>query len=573
MTKAERYCDGVISGKIVTGELMRLAVERHLNDLDASKRGDIPYIYSAKHAQHTIDFLERMKHVEGELASKNQYFILSDIQSFMTSVQFGWLQRHKDTGDLVRRFTKSYTDVARKFGKSAYMAGLGNYLTYGDGEMGAKVFSFATKLKQAKLVHDVSKSMTNRFINEHMILRNKLQVFGNSITYKPLEASYEPLPANSDKQDGFNPSGAIGDEVHEFDTPDQINVIETGMGSRLQPMMLLITTAGFNIFGPGYKIRSDQIKVLKGINKDDHSCSFINTLDPGDDWNDRSVWPKSNPHIGITPYWNYLEQQWQKAVNEGGRTEVNFITKNMNVWMTSGDTWIKDADWMASTQGKYDLEILRGRACYLGLDLSANKDLTCLVAIFPPTDNDPKYRVLCEFFCPEDTIPEHSKSDRVSYDVWAADKYIIATPGKTVKYEYIIKTLNSWKKMYNIKRLDYDPTFAYQIIDEIERLGIKTHIYGQNTRDMNAPIQEIEKLIIDKDLDHGGHPILRWNVSNVMLYTDSNGKVKFDKRKVIDKIDGCVAMAMAMGGYLSTAPRRRSKYTYESMFPTLQKST
>lgn len=567
MTKAERYCEDVIGDKTVTGELMKLAVERHLNDLDASKRGDIPFVYSPARAKHCIDFLERMRHVEGVLANRRERFTLSDIQSFMTSVQFGWQRRHPDTGTWVRRFTKSYTDVARKFGKSAWKAATANYLTYGDGEMGAQVYSFATKLKQAQVVHGVSKKMTNRFIKENGVLRPQLTVLGNNISFLPLESTYEPLPANSDKQDGLNPHGAIGDEIHEFDDAEQINVIETGMGSRLQPMLDLITTAGFNIYGPCYKIRGDQIKVLKGINKDDHTCAFINTIDDGDDWHDRSVWPKSNPHIGITPYWSYMDIQYQKAINEGGRTEVNFITKNLNVWTTSGDTWVSDRDWMASTSGEYDLEILRGRPCYLGLDLSATKDLTVVVAIFPPTDGDPKFRILCEFYCPEDTIPERSKSDRVFYDVWAEEGYIKATPGRTVDYSYIIATLKEWKQKYNIKRLDYDPTFAYQLIDEIEALGIKCHIYGQNTKDMNPPINELERLILNKEIDHGAHPILRWNVSNVMLFTDSNGKVKFDKRKVVDKIDGCVAAAMALGGYLSTAPRRRSKYNYESMFP------
>lgn len=564
MKKYYQYCEDVISGKIVTGSLMRLSVERHLNDLDKSSRREIPYRFSEAHADHVIDFMEKMKHTKGILA--NQYFLLSPIQQFMTAVMFGWLMEHEDTGRWVRRFTKSYVEVARKWGKTAWMAAGGNYLLYGDGEEGAEVFSFATKLEQARIVHRQSRSMTNKFLRENPILRSQIEVLKDNITYFPTESMYEPLPSTSDKLDGLNPHGGLGDEIHEFDSPDMINVLETGMGSRLMPMLWLITTAGFNIYGPGYKIRSDQVKVLKGINTDDRTVSFINTIDEGDSWEDESVWPKSNPHIGITPYWSYMRQQYRKARNEGGRTEIEFKTKNLNIWTTSGDTWIQDELWVKN-QDIWSTDILRGRVCTIGMDLSANKDLTVLAAFFPATEEDLYDRVLLQYYCPSDTIPERSKSDRVNYDIWAQEGYILPIPGSVIRYEYLQQTLREWKQLYNIKKLAYDPKFAYQLVDEIERIGIDTAKYGQNTRDMTAPIQYIERQLLSDRFKHNMHPILRWNVSNVMLYTDSNGGVKFDKRKTVDKIDGCVAMAMAAGEWLSSAPPRMSRYIEESMFP------
>ncbi len=569
MTVSEKYCEDVISGKIVTGELIQLAVKRHLTDLDRSKNGDLPYVFSQKHADHVINFIEKMRHTKGILANKR--FILSPHQKYITSNIFGWVGRHEDTGQVVRRFTKFYRENGRKEGKTAWLAAVCNYMLFGDGEDGAEVYSFATKMDQARIVFDVSRSMCRKYIKDYPILSNKLKVITNNIAYLPNESKYEPLPAGSDKQDGLNAHGGFGDEVHEYNDRDQLDVIETGMGSRIQPILGMITTAGFNIYGPCYKIRSDNIKVLKGINEDERTCSFIYTIDEGDDWQDEDVWVKPNPNIGITPYWDYMRAQCRKAINEGKEAEYQFRTKNINQWMTSGSTWVSDEDWMKSSTGPIDIERLKGRLCCIGMDLSTNKDLTSLKALFPPTEDDPNYRVLCKFFCPEDNIPERSKSDKVNYDVWAEDGYIVATPGRVVNYDYLLDTLKEWKQLFNIKRLDYDPSFAYQLVDQIERIGIKTFVFGQNTRDMNPPIQEIERLIMKKELDHGRHPILRWNVANVMLFTDSNGKVKFDKRKVVDRIDGIVALAMAMGGWLSEAAPRQSVYETEDLFPIFAK--
>lgn len=569
MTISEQYADDVLNGKILTGELFRLAVERNMTDLDRARRKDFPYYYSQPHADHAIQFIERMRHTKGKLANKR--FYLSPHQRWITSVIFGWVGPHQDTGDIVRRYTKFYRENARKEGKTSWLAALGNYLLYGDGEYGAEVYSFATKMDQAKIVFDVARSMSLKYIRDYPILRDKLKVIKSNISYLPTESKFEPLPQGSDKQDGLNAHGGLGDEIHEYDDRDQLDVIETGMGSRLQALLGMITTAGFNIYGPCYKIRSEMVKILRGIITDERSAAFIFGLDPGDSWHDRNMWPKANPNIGITPYWDYMDSQYKKAL-VSREAEYQFRTKNLSEWLTSGATWLSDDDWMRTGSKGMDLELLKRRPCYVGMDLSTNKDLTVLIALFPPTESDDQYRILCAFFCPEDNIPERSKSDKVNYDIWAEDGYITATPGKVVNYDYLLERLEQWRQMFDIKRLDYDPSFAYQLVDRIERMGIKTFVYGQNTKDMNPPIQEIERLVLRKELDHGQHPILRWNVSNVMLFTDSNGKVKFDKRKVVDRIDGAVALAMAMGGWLSTAPTRKSVYDTEDLFPIFTKT-
>ena len=566
-SKWSQYCDGILSGKTVSGELMKLSVESHLNDLDKVRRKDSPFIFSEAHANHAIDFMEKMRHVKGKLA--NQHFKLSLHQHFITAVIFGWLKRHEDTGDIVRRFSSIYRENARKEGKTAWMSTIGNYMTYGEGEQGAEVYSAATKLEQARIVHKVSRSMTSKFVRDHPVFKKAIEILKDNVSFTPSESFYEALPATSDKLDGLNPYAALIDEYHEHPTDELVQVLETGMGSRLQPLLIIITTAGFKIFGPCYKMRSNHVKILKGITSNDSTAGFIFSLDEEDDWHDEENWIKSNPNIGVTPYWSYMRTQYKKAVQNGSTDEVQFKTKNLNMWVGSGDTWIKDEEWMASCKGPYDEKLLNGRSCYLGLDLSTNKDLTSIAAVFPPTESDPITRIKMSFFCPADSIPERSKSDRVDYDLWALEGYIIATPGKVVDYKSVFAKFKEYKDRFNVIKLAYDPKFAYQLVNEIEAIGIDCEAYGQNTRDMNAPIQEIERRIMKKELDHGHHPILRWNVSNVMLYRDSNGAAKFDKRKVVDRIDGCVALAMAMGEYLSEPQYGQSKYETEDLFPGL----
>jgi len=560
------YCDDVLAGRVISGELMKLAIKRHLTDLDLARNKKIDFVYSEKHAQHAIDFIKKMRHTAGIKA--RQLFDLQLNQAFQASVVFGWLGRHAESGLMARRFTRVYDEKARKGGKSEELAAIGNYLLLNDGEDGAEIYSAATKLKQAEIVFKRSKSMLRKFKSDYPGLSTYLEVSKSNIAFTFTDSLYEPLPSDSDKLDGLNPSAALIDEVHEHPDDSLIKVLETGMGSRVQPLLYMITTAGFNIYGAGYKIRQDNVKVLRGITNDDRSVAFIYSLDDGDDWHDERNWYKPNPNLGKAPFLTYLRDQYRKAVNDGGSSIIQFRTKNLNQWMTTGATWLSDEEWVRSDT--YDAERehrLRGRSCFIGMDLSTNFDLTVIIAIFPPNDEDDYVYVECAFICPEETIDEKSKTDRVNYALWSDESYIKATPGNVINYDYLVTTLADWRKKFNIIRLDYDTSFSYQLIPKIEALGIKCYPYGQNTRDMNPPIMAIERDVASQKLKHNMHPILRWNVSNVMLYVDSNGKKKFDKRKVVDRIDGCVALAMAYGGWLSEPQYGKSKYNDESLFP------
>lgn len=565
MLAFEQYAEDVIAGRgHPVGELCRLSVQRHLNDLDRSRRGEIPYRFAPELANHALDFIQKQRHVKGIMASQRQTLKLEPFQQFNWAVIFGWVGRHEETGTIVRRFTKYYNERARKGGKSTEMAAIGNYGLIADGEEGAEIYSAATKLTQAKEVFNIAKSMMNKFKKDYPLYRNDILSLKENITYLTTESKFEPLPSDADTLDGLNPHFALIDEMHAHKDDELLKVLETGMGARANPLLAIITTAGDNIYGPCYRIRKTNIDILRGIKKDERSFSMIYTLDEGDDWHDQSLWYKPNPNMGKAPYLTYLQDMYQKAITEGSSAEIQFKTKNLNIWTTTGITWIRDEKWMAAGT-EWEWEMLRRRPCHIGMDLSTYHDLTCLILLFPPWNDDEKFRVLCKFYCPEDNIEKRSRTDGVNYVEWAKDGYIKAMPGESIDEEYLLRDLEEAKGLFEIQLLSYDPALAYKLVQKVENMGIDTESFGQNTRDMNAPIREVEKLIVQKTLDHGCHPILRWNVSNVALYKDTNDKVKFDKKRVTERIDGCVGLAMAMGGYLKSDPPRKSKYESQEL--------
>ncbi len=546
------YMEDVLSERQPVNEYIRLAVERHANDLDKSKRGDIPFIFSEERANHVIDFFPTMK-IPSTLHPKGKPFQLEPWQAFSTAVTFGWQKQHMDTGNWVRRFNLDYEEIPRKNGKTARAAGFVPYCMLVEAPESAEIYSAATKLSQAEIVFKMAKSILRKYKREHVQLRRRsmLEILSSNVTYFPKEVIFEPLPAISDKLDGLGPYLALIDEFQGHPDDELIKVIETGMGKWEESLLFIITTAGRNIYGPCYRYRKRIIDVLRGIVKDDSSCGMIYCPDPQDDWEDPEVWYKVNPNVGVTVYRDYLHTQYNKAITEGRTAENQFKTKNLNLWLSGGNSWISDAEWMASGTD-WDEDILKGRKCWVGMDLSTSKDLTVLVYYFPPTENDPKYRVRWRFFCPEEQIEKRSKRDKVDYLEWASDGLIKATPGASVKYKYLVEDLEYADKAYNIRHFEYDKALAFDIMKDIHALlGEKRcTAYPQDAKSMHAPIIRIEGLIADKVLDHGNHPIARWNVSNVVTKTVDD-KIKFNKNKIVERIDGMDALAMAVGGHIT----------------------
>lgn len=560
----QSYIDDVVKGRIVTGKYIKKAVKRHLSDLEKSKTDSYQYTFDEARAVRAIKFIKKLKHTGGENANKP--FDLQPWQAWIIAMTFGWV--NKRTG--FRRFKKVYLKVARKNGKTELAAAIALYGLLADKvgdrvEWNAEVYAIATKEKQARIVFNKSKSMLNKLRTDHMKIRALTGVHMYNLYVLQTESFMRPLVASADKLDGLGAHFLIVDEYHAFMTDDLIKVMETGMVHRKQGLVFITTTAGRYITRPCYHYEKSCKDTLDGIKTDETSFFAIYDMDDGDDWKDETNWAKANPNINVTVPVENLRISFEKA-QYSKNEEIEFRVKNLNEWYQSGTSWIPDDEWTASGTGLVDDVELEGRPCYIGLDLSRKNDLTVKVNVFPPFADDKEVKVLCTFYCPKDNIEKRSKRDGVPYIQWDDDGLITATPGPTIDYSYLISDIQDDAKRYDVKRLEYDETFAWEVVPKLEDMGIKCFNYPQNCKNMDPPIQKIEELVARKLLNHGNHPILRWNVSNVVLFVDTSERKRFDKRKVQERIDGAVAMAMAIGGWITDDEPGESKYETQELY-------
>jgi phage terminase large subunit-like protein len=532
----QSYIDGVLSGKIVTGELIHLAVQRHVNDLKRQRTDSFPYYFDEVEGKRWIKFSSLCRQFEGRFAG--QPLILEPWQQFYFAVQFGW-RRYNGT----RRFRNSYLEIGRKNGKTTMCAvkALGHPII--DKEAAAQVYFVATKEDQARIGFDAAKEI----IKITPDMGEMFKIFQKSITKGNSYIRF--LGSDSKKQDGFNPSYGVIDEYHAHPTSGMLNVIRTGMGMRDNPMIDIITTAGFNRQVPCYsETRTSCVKILNGIVADESQLAIIYTIDPTDDWEDNTQWVKSNPNAHLQDT-GYLDRMHLLAQNEGGSMEVEFKTKNLNIWTDSAATWIPDDTWMKCT-GDIDPDSLAGMDCHAALDLSSNRDLTVLSLLFPLPDG--KHAVLCYYFVPELSAKDRMSKDGVNYGRWINEGFIEETPGNVTDYGYIRRKINELSEVYHIKRIAYDRWNSSQLIIDLTGDGFDCVPFGQGYGSMSAPCKELEKMVHAGQIMHGGNPVLRWNNSNVALATDPAGNIKINKAKSSEKVDGMVALVMALGNYMTS---------------------
>ena len=546
--EVQKYINGVTSGKILSCKWVKLAVDRHLNDLKTCEEKELWFDKDA--ANKVINFFRALKFTKGKYAKKP--FELEPFQKFRYWVLFGW-KRYDGT----RRFRKAYCEIARKNGKTEEGGGLSVYMLMADGEEGAEVYNAATKKEQAKLVFKSAKKMAEQLKKDSHSAGKRLGTSLNSVYDLQTSSNIEPLASDSEKQDGLNPHLGAIDEYHAHKTSDILEVLETGMGAREQPLLFVITTAGFNKQGPCYKLRKVVCDVLEGKKHDDSLFGIIYTLDEEDDWEDETKWIKSNPNIGRTPFWSYMKDQYTKALNEGITKEVQFKTKNLNIWTDSSMSWINDEDWMKCDKG--ELPDLVGKECYGGLDLASVSDFNSLSLNFPVQEGLEERCSLHFFWIPEETA--RKKSDKADYLQWIRDGFIKTTPGDVIDHKFIIKDIDDIMVKYQIQAIGFDRHMAYSgVIQELQDLEAPMVEFGQGYVSMSEPTKTLERLIKSEGFNHAGNPVMRWMMGNIEIKIDPADNIKIDKGKSQEKVDGPVSYVMALGMENTTPEKVTSIY-------------
>ena len=542
----EKYIKDVLSGKIIVCAYVLKAVERHVNDLKRSKKKDFEYVFSHDEGMRIIDFFGFLRHSKGEWAGS--VFKLAGWQQFVLYVVFGW--RKKIDGS--RRFRTVYLEVPRKNGKTTLAAGIGLYLLDGDDEPGAEIYAAATKYDQAKICH----TEAVRMVKSSPLLRDHIKIFRGNLSIELTASKFEPVGRDHDSLDGLNIHGAIIDELHVHKNRDMWDVIDTATGSRRQPLIFCITTAGFDRQSICWENHEYVLKILDGIIEDETFFGIIYTIDDGDNWKDEKTWQKANPNYAVSVYPHDLKRKAAKAAEMPSALNA-FLRKHLDIWTQSETTWLSHELW-DSCSFSVDPEGLKGRTCYGGLDLSTNKDITAFVLVFPPEIKGDRFNVLCRFFIPQDNIEQRVRRDRVNYDVWVRQGFIFPTPGNRVDLDFVVNQIDHDSINYDLMQIAYDRWGASQIVRQLQELGydqepldddnpIRCLVrFGQGFASMSPPAKELERLVLGKEIAHGGNPVLSWMMSNVIMSEDPAGNIKPNKAKSVERIDGIVALLMGL---------------------------
>lgn len=537
-----QYADDVLSGKQVACQWVMLACQRFVDDLEHGDERELHF--DDQTAQQVIAFFALLKQSKGEWAG--QYLILQPWQQFIVANLFGWKK-----ADGNRRFRNAYIEVARKNGKSTLGAGLGLYLLLADGEPGAEVYSAATKREQARIIH----SEATRMAKSSPAIRKEVEIVRDSIYIVNTASKYEPLSSDYNSMDGLNLHGGIIDELHAHKTREVYDVLDTATGARRQALIASITTSGFNRQTVCWDHHEYSEKILSKIIQDDSWFCIIYTLDikegkdgqiEGDDWEDESVWIKSNPNLGVSKKWADMRQKAKRAGEMPSALNA-FLRKELDIWTQAETKWIPREHWDQCGEA-VDPDGLRGRTCYAAMDLSSTSDITAYLLVFPPATDDDRYQVLRRFFIPEEAMHKRSHEDRVPYDVWVRQGYIHATPGNVIDYDFILEKIFTDAETYDIKELAYDPWNATMMQTKLmERFGDEFLVqFRQGYKSLSAPTKELERLILQHMIAHGNDPVLNWMADNLVVREDPAGNIKPDKEKSTEKIDGMVALIMAL---------------------------
>ena len=543
---ALKFAKDVVKGKIPACRYVVLACQRHLDDLDRARDSDFPYKFDPKEAQRKIAFIELLPHTKGEWAFKRQLVTLEPWQKFGLACTFGW--KRKRGG--MRRFRESYWEVNRKNGKSVIAAGVGLSMFCMDNEFGAEVYSGATTEKQAWEVFRPARLMVKR--SPMLVEAAGIEVNASNLN-KPADGSrFEPLIGNPG--DGASPSCSIVDEYHEHDSDALYTTMLTGMGARRQPLLFMITTAGYNIEGPCYDKRREVVEMLEGTVPNDELFGWIWTIDEGDDWKDPAVLAKANPNIGVSVYQEYLESQQKRAIQQARFTNT-FKTKHLGLWVTAKTGFFNVAQWEALKDSTLTLEQFEGQPCILAFDLARKLDMNSMARLFW-RDIDGKrhyYSIAPKFWVPEDTVANNDNRRMAErYQKWVNAGLLIQTSGAEIDYREILEEAKEANHLNPVQSSPLDPHGATNLAHQLDDEGLTPITITQNYTNMSDPMKELEAAIASGRFHHDGNPIMTWCIANVIGKTlpGNDDVVRPIKQGNDNKIDGAVAMIMAVGRVL-----------------------
>lgn len=575
--RARLYAQQVLAGEIVAGRWVRAACQRHLDDLARADADPAwPYRFDAERAARPCSFLELLPHVEGDWAkprlvdgiSVYPRIVLEDWQVFFVAGLFGWV--HRVTG--LRRFRRAYLEVARKNAKSTLAAGLALYMLSADGEEGAQVWSAATKKDQAKIVWSIAQRMVQR---EPQFRELGVHFSKKAIFQEDTGSTYGPLGRDSDTLDGLSSSCFISDELHAQKDRGLYDVLDSSTGARSQALGLGITTAGTNVAGVCYEQRTYLCEILNATlrrhggfgfrlegneREDDAYFGLVYTLDhgyadgrPDDDWADPDVWKKSNPNLGVSCLLDDMLAACTKAKGSP-QSQGEFRTKRCNQWIAAEAAWMDMAHWHACGEPGLKEDDFAREECCVALDAAFKTDLFAKVKVFRRGED---YYAFGRYWVPQ---AQAEAKGNEHFKAWAQQGLLTIADGAVIDIALVKADLRRDAALHTVREVPYDPAQLTQFSTEMLAEGFEMVEVRPTVLNFSEPMKRLGELVLQGRFHHSGDPVLAWMIGNVVFHRDHKDNIYPNKPSPAKKIDGVIALIMAMLRMTQGAPKAPSPY-------------
>lgn len=566
--RATLYALSVVSGEIQAGPYIRGACQRHLDDLQhAGGRG---FYFDEYEAAEAIAFFEECLCLNGG-QYEGKLFILFDWEDFIIGSLFGWRRK----SDNMRRFRVAYVEGPKGFGKSPLSAGIGLKGMLADDEARAEIYAAATKKEQAMVLFRDAVAMYEMSpeINKRLVASGVGEKCWN-LSHLASGSFFRVISSEKKGQSGARPHMALLDEIHEHSDGTMVEMLRAGFKFRRQPLSFMITNSGHDKTSICWEYHDMGLKIALQQIQNDEFFSYICSLDEEDMVDDRyledeSLWSKVNPSLRYgLPGYDYIRGQVMEA--RGMPSKMATVKRLcFCIWTEADNPWISYEVWMGCRDLDFDPELLNGRRCHGGLDLSAIKDLTSFQLVFDPIEEDPVYRLLSFFWMPADGLHKRVETDHVPYDIWKAQGHLFTTPGKSISKGAVIKFINEEIQKYDLDGIAYDRDRMTDLIEFADKAGIELNIgkwdkekrvwkfegdngikmmpFGQSPRSMAPAVDKFEVLMTNQEIKHNGNPVMTWCAANAVAIADENNYRKVSKQKSTGRVDGIVAAVMACG--------------------------
>lgn len=525
------YAEQVVKGNIVASKKVVQACERHLNDLKKQGTEDFPWVFNEEIGHRPIQFIE--KFCKPSKGSFNQ-LVMQAWQHFTLGSIFGWV--HKDTG--LRRFKEALIFVARKQGKTTKIAGVTIYGASKDGENGADVVLLANSMKQARLLFDEAKAM----IKSSPALAKRFRPLRDAIHFDATFSKIEPQASDSEKLDGLNTHIGVFDEIHEYKDYKLINVIKNSRQSREQPLLIYITTAGYQLDGPLVNYYEQGADVLNGDIVDDRTFYYIAELDSVDEFDQPEKWIKANPNMGVSVKLADMIEDWEKAKRTPSERN-DFITKRFNKFVSSNEASFLDYEVLKRNDKTIDYSVATASAAAVGgFDLSDSEDHTsaCLEWAIPSTG---EVALLSHTWVPQAKVD--SDNEKIDYRALQEEGLLTIVPGEYVKKEYVFDWFVEQSKKYPIEKIMYDPAKAFGLVEMLQGYGFVCEVVRQGFITLGPALDDAKERFIDGNVIFNNNRLFRWYTNNVILVEDRNKNRMPTKQSRYRKIDGFAAFLNA----------------------------